>query len=148
MREILFRGKTKNELPSRWVFGSLTDIGHKWFIDDYQDNSRVITETIGQYIGLKDKNGTKIFEGDIVRILYTDWASKSENDTRTLDEYLRDIAKIGVVEWDKYYPQFHIHFIDKDNYNSLNYGRYGYIEVIGNIHDNPELIHQHEDKGE
>lgn len=149
MREILFRGKALKN--NEWVYGFY----HNETSKESPSSDRKVTrhhiytqgfdlfvdpETIGQYTGLTDKNGTKIFEGDIVRILYTDWTSKSENDTRTLDEYLRDIAKIGVVEWDRYYPQFHIHFMDKDNYNSLNYGRYGFIEVIGNIYDNPEIL--------
>lgn len=165
MREILFRGTS--EWLDNWVYGSLVldeDLDFVCILPrDIEENNteeledydypyiskigtidgqliRVDKKTLGQYTGLTDKNGTKIFEGDIVRILYTDWTSKSENDTRTLDEYLRDIAKIGVVEWDRYYPQFHIHFMDKDNFGSLNYGLYGFIEVIGNIYDNPKLL--------
>lgn len=168
MREIEFRGKRADN--GKWVYGSLINkfdvdalcVSSSYIIErsafsisadsdttlydvaclgDYYE---VDEDSVCQFTGLKDKNGVKVYEGDVIRILYTDWASKSENDTRTLDEYLRDIAKIGVVEWDIYYPQFHIHFMDKDNYNSLYYGRYGYIEVIGNIYDNPELIKESE----
>ena len=96
--------------------------------------------SLGRFTGMYDKNGKEIYENDIVRILYTDWTSKSDNDQRTLDEYLRDISKIGIIEWDKFYPQYWIHFIDKDNYGSLNYGKYGYIEVIGNIFQNKDLL--------
>lgn len=107
----------------------------------YMENISTFAEgSLGQFIGFCDKNGKEIYAGDIVRILYTDWASKSDNDPRTLDEYLKDIAKIGVIEWDKFYPQYHIHFMDKDNYGLLNYGEYGYIDVIGNVFQNKDLL--------
>lgn len=80
-----------------------------------------------QYTGLKDKNGAEIFEGDIVRILYTDWGSKPCSDKRTLDEYLDSIANIGMVEFknDRYTVSGH----------SIICGQHGYIKVIGNKYE-------------
>ena len=121
MREILFRGKTKNELPSRWIFGSLTDVVHKWFIDDYKTNARVITETIGQYTGIKDINGEKIFEGDIVRCKKMD------------SEY------IVIVEWADLLAGYHLKYLDKATYLCELAFAYD-IEVIGNRWDTPELL--------
>ena len=127
MREILFRGKTRR---GTWLKGFLFQIEEDCctrtcvatepiWANDYGDISgdyaTVIPETIGQYTGLTDKNGKKIFEGDIIRA-FMDFGPAG---------LLERIASVG---WhDKYGYQWN--YFDTDT-----------IEVIGNIHDNPELL--------
>ena len=70
MREILFRGKTV--CNGDWVYGGITwnPSRNKVFIHTKSDECEVIPETVGQYTGLKDKKGTRIFQKDVVRIYY------------------------------------------------------------------------------
>ena len=89
----------------------------------------VIPETVGQYTGLTDKNGMKIFEGDIVR---------HHNDLPD-----SEIIEMGVVFWDEKYcgwrrtsnGAFHHGVVD-----TYRISPECVYEIIGNIHDNPELI--------
>lgn len=127
MREILFRGKRIDN--GKWVEGYLrfiyVDNPKKASIYDSKTvrNYDVDYETVGQYTGLKDKNGVKIFERDIV------------------------IGKKGYAG-SPYYPIWEQRFAVKYEYGcyrELCDTSYYEFEVIGNIHDNPELLEaQHE----
>lgn len=115
MREILFRGKRADN--NEWIYGyyqkvsHFLGLNHNHFIIDYKQTSYlVIAETIGQYTGLTDKNGKKIFEGDILR------------------EYSNDI-KDWVVSYD--YGKF---IGASDNVCEDLYEIHD-LEVIGNIYD-------------
>lgn len=128
MREIKFRGK---RLDGRWICG---DLWHRPYTKDWvtivsfmEDTGGfvVIPETVGQYTGLKDKNGVEIYEGDIV-----------ENTTQTV--YLGD--KYEVV-WNKNYAGYQLMSNGFTSNIPLIQNFMSY-KVIGNIFENPELIQQ------
>lgn len=150
MRKILFRGKREDN--SKWIFGSLVPKETNSYADgfliidgainyDELDNYQplfsaysVIPETVGQYTGLDDKNGTKIFEGDIVkfgisqRIMYVHWNEE------TLTWELTDIG-ISVYEANHLLNTVDLAEIQVES----AYGEV-FSEVIGNMHDNLELL--------
>lgn len=151
MREILFRGKTDK---GEWVQGDLLHpdlYGNGYAIEDFAKEKNncfdVDPSTIGQYTGLTDKNGKKIFEGDILRygFLY-DYECYLES-LKNPEEYDNEIydedIKTSVVKWglDYDYPAFDLadHNFDCNGLSQIMCGDYEY-EVIGNIHDSPELV--------
>ncbi len=131
MREILFRGK-RNDDSGAWHYGG-------YVCDDSIDpNLHSIMEhrgtvfvkcpvnpsTVGQFTGLTDKNGKKIFEGDIIKL--------GGND---LPHWLKE-GEIKVVEYNDgcFYP-----FNEYDS-DCGTLVEASYCEIIGNIYDNPELL--------
>ena len=156
MREILFRGFTPDEkgrdkafvngewIKGQWLQGSYMTLNETTycFKEDYEANPNntkhyivfdqmtdcglpnrhlqgdVIPETIGQYTGLTDKNGKKIFEGDIVASAGCLWVIAYENGSFVAQDE-RGRIYYTLYEHRKYICEY---------------------EVIGNIHDNPELL--------
>ena len=139
MREILFRGKRVDN--GEWVNGYFIKANHHWHehgvhedwiaVDTIQNGGwcnvrckyAVIPETIGQYAGLTDKNGTKIFEGDIIT------AEIYEREYE--DEYLSN-TPIQVTYCSGYFYPFHLEGCWRSGVSN--------ITVIGNTYDNPELL--------
>jgi uncharacterized phage protein (TIGR01671 family) len=125
MREILFRGKVA-DLPNSWVYGYLVREDTIYQCDKQYFNGfcalgtfSVIPETIGQYTGFVDKNGTKIFEGDIVTLF---------------DEK-------SVVKTSEMRASFGLYKISNGMfYEMIHKNDQKWLEVIGNIYDNPELL--------
>lgn len=143
MREILFRGKMDDN--SRWVEGyycrAFRWTGDKEPVPAIQEADcfmfrAIDPSTVGQYTGLKDRNGKRIFEGDIIQ--------------RLCDVY--DLGKrypvgqrmvIGVVTWDSESGTelgcWCIDTTDRHG-NQIKIIFDSNYEIIGNIHDNPKLL--------
>lgn len=127
MRDILFRGKER--FNGKWLYGNLIKYRNGEFAIQSMDKDHnvavpVIADTIGQYTGLTDRNGTKIFEGDIVK--YGDTIHEVVFETRNKTAYF------GLVY---------------SSIETLTFGHYQdlrQIQVIGNIYDNPELLKEQE----
>ena len=127
-REILFRGQTRRKgekvrisgepVDSNWVYGGIFP-GEGDFSIIYQTKPKiekftVYSDTVGQFTGLTDKNGTRIFEGDIIEY---------EGERYSIN-YLTRYARFSAVKPKTVFCVF----------------AYQCGEVIGNIHDNPELL--------
>ena len=139
MREILFRGKRIDN--GEWACGFYNEFANNYtgeqehFIQTVKQDGRigyirkVYPETVGQYTGLTDKNGTRIFEGDILRRAY-----------HPSDDL--------IVEWHDGSFSFRKRTLPKEyGYEALccTQQTVSWLRVVGNIHDNPELIGERKD---
>ena len=142
MREILFRGKRANNVG--WIEGDL--LHDYWMHGDvflpfairYKINGiysfpfPVIPETVGQFTGLRDKNGKKIFEGDICKVTYYNHSSPNTilqqtviYSSGTFALQSKDFEPFDIEDTRRYVPLYYM--LPPNN-----------IEIIGNIHDNKE----------
>ena len=120
MREILFRGKKID--GGEWIKGFYAENGHG--SRNIQPTGKFLAclvkpETVGQFTGLTDKNGNKIFEGDIL-----------ESDSERF-----------VVDWDDEFSGFYLTDVNPRHQGVAMFANVaddGYI--IGNVHDNPEML--------
>lgn len=145
MREILFRGKSKSINKGEWIYGSFvedTDLNACCIRDKSLVYELVDRETVGQFTGLTDKNGKKIFEGDILKIISSVQGEIMDN-TRAFQSAKREDC--AVVLWDYKTGGYKLKVYHKGKYKRIAKFAIGHLfvykaEVIGNIYDNPELL--------
>ncbi len=122
-REIKFSGLS---VDNEWLYGSLYvrmegDVRCAYIMDNDFEPSVVLQETTGEFTGLKDRYGVEIYEGDIVS----------------------DHVGVGQVKYSEKHGAFRVSYGDglaKWFYDYILNGGRESIEVIGNIHENPELL--------
>lgn len=128
MRQIKFRAK---DLEGHWICGYYTQ-GYIHVDNSWRDGDQgewwgipVDENTVGQFTGLTDKNGKEIYEGDIVK----EKESEYSNEYRVYSVYFNEDEMQWWMSDDEIGDSFPLIELELD-----------YCKVIGNIHDNPDLL--------
>lgn len=135
MRGIKFRGKLKETFgdnagnivipKGKWIYGGIVfDTDRVWIDVPYRGNLIVDKETVGQYTGLKDKNGNEIYEGDIL----------SNGYEKSIVVWVKEQAGFMLKLTNKEY--------EKEKWTNPMIDLRKDDEVIGNIYENPELLEE------
>jgi len=124
MREIKFRGIRKSN--NEWIYGYIFKSENRWYLtlphpDTKYRDVEIIPESLGQFTGLKDKNGKEIYEGDII-------VGGANN---TGSKIIVGPLEEGILEEGIY----HCFYDDEDFFDPSKY-----TEVVGNIYENKELL--------
>jgi uncharacterized phage protein (TIGR01671 family) len=140
MREILFMGKMKEDrfletdhvMAGEWIYGDLKSHDEEFEGYTWINNLPVCSETVGEYTGFEDRRGLRIFEGHIVKL--------------TVPRHKPQTAAVVFK-----YGSFMLSFVPCQEANGFMFlSRYdqSQLEVIGNIHDNPDLLLRSEKEAE
>ncbi len=126
-REILFRGF--DNIKNEWVYGDLIHLSNGYAIrkieDDIMSFTRVDSNSIGQYTGVKDRDNKKMFEGDVIKVkLFNFPSGEIEYETGVI-VYSKDIFIIAGKKFD---------------HNLIGIRENETRSIIGNVFENPELI--------
>lgn len=140
-REIKFRGKSKTD--GEWFYGNLYDKdteGRTHIGTTKKGCLNINPDTVGQYTGLKDKKGREIYEGDIVTWMFFKTICSFNGAGDEHEELLK-----GVIEWRQGGFIFRVLTNDFEQagwyaISDLHTETRTDVKIIGNIHDNPELL--------